>query len=179
MLDWPTPLVPPGASPPYPRMAWPPAKGSRRPVTVPLSKLAHARSGDKGDTANIGVIARAPEIWPWLRRTLTAALVKKRFRGICRGAVERFEVPNLWALNFLLHESLGGGGTVSLRLDAQGKTLSHALLALEVRAPRALLTAAERPDAEQGAAPASASAREGPGLSRAKAKSRKLQRRRS
>ena len=179
VLDWPTPLVPPGASPPYPRMAWPPAKGSRRPVTVPLSKLAHARSGDKGDTANIGVIARAPEIWPWLRRTLTAALVKKRFRGICRGAVERFEVPNLWALNFLLHESLGGGGTVSLRLDAQGKTLSHALLALEVRAPRALLTAAERADAEQGAAPASASARGGPGLSRAKAKSRKLQRRRS
>src|SRR5204863_105593 len=90
---------------------------------------AHARIGDKGDTANIGVIARAPEIYPFLRRVLTAAAVKRRFKGICQGKVERHEVPNLCALNFLLHESLGGGGTVSLRLDAQGKTISHALLA--------------------------------------------------
>jgi hypothetical protein len=129
---------------------WPVAKGSLRPVKVPLAKLAHARSGDKGDTANIGVIARAPEIYSWLRKTLTAPLVKRRFKGICLGKVERFEVPNLWALNFLLHESLGGGGTVSLRLDAQGKTLSHALLAMEVRVPRALVAAAERGDAESG-----------------------------
>src|SRR4029079_18071659 len=100
----------------------------RKIVRVPLSALAHARSGDKGDTANIGVIARAREIYPWLRKTLTAAVVKRRFKGICEGRVERYEVPNLGALNFLLHESLGGGGTVSLRLDAQGKTVSHAVL---------------------------------------------------
>src|SRR5204863_4722666 len=172
-LEWPTPLSQPQRPAAVPRAQWPRAKGAAKRVRVPLSALAHGRSGDKGDTCNIGVIARAPEIYPWLKRTLTANVVKRRFKGICEGKVERHEVPNLWALNFLLHESLGGGGTVSLRLDAQGKTLSHALLAMEVRAPRALLAAAERADAEQGAAPASASAREGPGLSRAKAKSRK------
>jgi hypothetical protein len=96
------------------------------------------------------VIARAPEIYPWLARMLTANLVKRHFRGICEGKVERHEVPNLWALNFLLHESLGGGGTVSLRLDAQGKTLSHALLAMEVDAPKALLAAAARGDEADG-----------------------------
>jgi hypothetical protein len=112
--------------------------------------LAHARSGDKGDTANIGVIARAPEIYPFLKRTLTAALVKRRFKGICLGTVERHEVPNLWALNFLLHESLGGGGTVSLRIDPQGKTLSHALLAMPVTVPQALIDAAQRGDAADG-----------------------------
>src|SRR5258708_775937 len=95
-------------------------------------------------------MARAPEIYPWLKRTLTAALVQRRFKGICLGRVERHEVPNLWALNFLLHESLGGGGTVSLRLDAQGKTLSHALLAIEVSAPRALVEAAARGDQSDG-----------------------------
>jgi hypothetical protein len=119
-------------------------------VRVPLAALAHGRSGDKGDTCNIGVIARAPEIYPWLKRTLTTNLLRRRFKGICRGRIERHEVPNLWALNFLLHESLGGGGTVSLRLDAQGKTLSHALLALEVEAPKALLDAAARGDAADG-----------------------------
>src|SRR2546425_10126626 len=136
---------------PLPRQAWPRAKGLARRAPVPLARIAHARSGDKGDTCNIGGIARAPEIYPFLHRALTAALVKKRFKGISLGKVERFEVPNLWALNFLLHESLGGGGTVSLRLDAQGKTLALALLALEVRAPRALIAAAERSDREAGA----------------------------
>jgi len=116
-------------------------------VTVPLSQLAHARSGDKGDTANIGVIARAPEVYPWLVATLSHKRVKQHFAGICRGEVVRHEVPNLWALNFLLGESLGGGGTVSLRLDAQGKTLSHALLAMPVRVARSLIACAERGDA--------------------------------
>jgi hypothetical protein len=145
-LEWPTPLAPAQAPPALPRATWPRAKGGARKVEVPLTRLAHARSGDKGDTCNIGVIARVPEIYPWLRQTLTATLVQRRFRGICRGPVERHEVPNLWALNFLLHESLGGGGTVSLRLDAQGKTLSHALLAMTVKAPQALLDAAARAD---------------------------------
>jgi hypothetical protein len=151
-LDWPTPILAAQRPASLPRPKWPKAKGSAKTVEVPLSALAHARSGDKGDTCNIGVIARAPEIYPWLARTLTAAVVKRRFKGICFGAVERHEVPNLAALNFLLHESLGGGGTVSLRLDAQGKTLSHALLAMPVKAPRALVDAAQRGDAEDGKA---------------------------
>jgi hypothetical protein len=149
-LDWPTPVVAPEPPASLPRPTWPKARGSVRKIDVPLSRVAHARSGDKGDTANIGVIARAPAIYPWLKKTLTAASVQRRFKGICLGKVERFEVPNLWALNFLLHESLGGGGTVSLRLDAQGKTLSHALLAMEVRVPQALVDAAEHGDREDG-----------------------------
>ncbi len=149
-LEWPTPLLAAQRPVRLPRGRFPRARGVRKSVRVPLGTVAHGRSGDKGDTCNIGVIARAPEIYPWLRRTLTAAVVKRRFRGICRGPVERHEVPNLGALNFLLHESLGGGGTVSLRLDAQGKTLSHALLAMEVALPRALVEAAKRGDAEDG-----------------------------
>ncbi len=152
-LDWPTPILLSTEAPGLPRRKWPQAKGGARKIAVPLSALAHARSGDKGDTCNIGVIARAPEIYPWLRRTLTEGFVKRRFKGICRGEVERYEVPSLWALNFLLHESLGGGGTVSLRLDAQGKTLAHALLAAEFKVPRALVQAAERADREEIASP--------------------------
>jgi hypothetical protein len=153
-LDWPTPLVPMTEPARLDPPRWPEAHaGNRAPggdetVTVPLAELAHARSGDKGDTANIGVIARAPEIYPWLAATLSAKRVKQHFAGICDGEVVRHEVPNLWALNFLLGQSLGGGGTVSLRLDAQGKTLSHALLAMTVRAPRALLACAARSDEE-------------------------------
>ena len=100
-----------------------------------LLDLAHARSGDKGDSANIGVIARRPEDYPILVRELTAERVREHFAGIVRGEVERFELPNLGALNFLLHGALGGGGTVSLRLDAQGKTLASALLRMELEIP--------------------------------------------
>ena len=102
---------------------------------VKLLEIAHARSGDKGDTANVGLIARKPEYYPILRDQVTAARVKEHFRGICLGEVERFEVPNLDALNFLLHQSLDGGGTVSLKTDAQGKTYSAALLRMEVDLP--------------------------------------------
>jgi hypothetical protein len=101
-------------------------------MRVQLTKLAHARSGDKGDTANVGLIALKDEIYPILVREVTAERVKEHFKGICRGEVERFELPNLGALNFLLHESLGGGGTLSLMTDAQGKTFSTALLRMEV-----------------------------------------------
>jgi hypothetical protein len=101
-------------------------------VKVQLTKLAHARSGDKGDTANIGLIALRDELYPILVREVTAERVKQHFKGICHGEVERFELPNLGALNFLLHESLGGGGTLSLMTDAQGKTFSTALLRMEV-----------------------------------------------
>ncbi len=101
-------------------------------MRIQLTKLAHARSGDKGDTANVGLIALRDEFYPILVREVTAERVKEHFKGICKGAVERFELPNLGALNFLLHESLGGGGTLSLMTDAQGKTFSTALLRMEV-----------------------------------------------
>ena len=101
-------------------------------MKVQLRKLAHARSGDKGDTANVGLIALKEVLYPILLREVTAARVKNHFKGICHGQVERFELPNLGALNFLLHESLGGGGTLSLMTDAQGKTFSTALLRLEI-----------------------------------------------
>jgi len=99
---------------------------------VQLLRIAHARSGDKGDTANVGLIALLPEFYPTLEKEVTAERVKKHFEGICLGEVERFELPNLGALNFLLHESLDGGGTLSLKADAQGKTYSAALLRMEI-----------------------------------------------
>ncbi len=97
-----------------------------------LIQIAHARSGDKGDTANVGVIARKREYYPILLKYLTVERVADHFRGIAFGKVERFELPNLWALNFLLHQSLGGGGTKSLKNDAQGKTLGSAMLRMEL-----------------------------------------------
>jgi len=102
--------------------------------TVSLYALAHARSGDKGDTVNVGVIARRPELYPFLVDTLTVERVKAHF-GDAIGAVERFELPNLLALNFLLHEALDGGGTVSLMTDAQGKTFSTAMLRMRLDVP--------------------------------------------
>ncbi len=102
---------------------------------VKLIEIAHARSGDKGDTANVGLIARDAKHYPILVQQVTAARVKEHFVGICLGEVERFEIPNLGALNFLLHRSLDGGGTVSLKTDAQGKTYSSALLRMEVEIP--------------------------------------------
>lgn len=104
-------------------------------MQVQLTKLAHARSGDKGDTANIGLIALRHEFYPILVREVTAERVKQHFKGICKGDVERFELENLGALNFLLHESLGGGGTLSLMTDAQGKTFSTALLRMHIEIP--------------------------------------------
>jgi hypothetical protein len=122
---------------PKPVAALPRIRGTR--TKVPLARLCLARSGDKGDTANIGVIARSPEIYVWMQRELTAAWVRERFREVCRGEVERHEVPNLLAMNFLLHASLGGGGTLSLLLDAQGKTYAQFLLAAEVVVDAGLL----------------------------------------
>lgn len=101
-------------------------------MKVELTKLAHSRSGDKGDTANVGVIALKDEFYPLLVREVTSEKVKKHFGTMVKGDVERFELPNLKALNFLLHESLGGGGTLSLMTDAQGKTFSTALLRMKI-----------------------------------------------
>lgn len=97
-----------------------------------LKSIAHARSGDKGDSANIGLIALKPEHYPVLVREVTAERVKEHFAGICKGEVERFELPNLHALNFVLHQALDGGGLVSLRMDNQGKTYGTALLRMEI-----------------------------------------------
>lgn len=97
-----------------------------------LREIAHARSGDKGDNANIGLIALNPEHYPVLVREVTTERVKRHFAGICLGEVERYEIPNLHALNFVLHQALDGGGTLSLRTDSQGKTFGAALLRMEV-----------------------------------------------
>lgn len=106
---------------------------------VALIELAYGRSGDKGNASNVGIIARTPDVYPFLAEMLTPERVKAHMAGICKGKVERFELPNIGALNFLLHDSLGGGGTVSLKLDAQGKTHATALLRMEVDAPEELL----------------------------------------
>jgi len=113
-------------------------------MKVQLARLAFARSGDKGDTANVGVIALADAAYEHLVRELTPERVKTHFAGVCRGKVERFELPNLLALNFLLHESLGGGGTVSLMLDAQGKTFGAGILGLELDVPEDVVTACDQ-----------------------------------
>ena len=105
--------------------------------TVQLRYLAHARSGDKGDTANVGLIALKPEYYPVLQKEVTAARVARHFKGMITG-VDRFELPNLNALNFLLHDALDGGGTISLKTDAQGKVYSTALLRMEIPVPAAL-----------------------------------------
>jgi hypothetical protein len=120
----------------------PPAR-RRRPTTTPATRnvqlrfLAHARSGDKGDTANVGLIALEPEFYPVLVKEVTRARVKRHFKSMV-GQVERFELPNLNALNFLLHGALDGGGTISLKTDAQGKVYSTALLRMEIPVPAEL-----------------------------------------
>lgn len=106
---------------------------------VKLIEIAHGRSGDKGDASNVGIIARHPEIYPFLKEKLTTELVKNHMQHICKGEVERFELANIGALNFVLHHSLGGGGTVSLKLDAQGKTHASTLLRMEIEVPEELL----------------------------------------
>ena len=104
-------------------------------MRVRLVDIAHARSGDKGDTANVGVIALRPEWYDVLARRLTRERVQEHFRGVIQGDVERFELPNLKALNFLLHGALDGGGTLSLKTDAQGKVFSTAMLRMVLDIP--------------------------------------------
>jgi hypothetical protein len=111
--------------------------GGRAAREVQLRWLAHARSGDKGDTANVGLIALKPEWYDLLAKEVTLARVKKHFKGMVSG-VERFELPNLKALNFLLHGALDGGGTISLKTDAQGKVYSTALLRMRIPVPAAI-----------------------------------------
>lgn len=110
---------------------------------IPLVHLAHARSGDKGDVANVGVIAYEPRHYDLLARLVTVERVKEHFGSMVKGEVERYEMPNIHALNFVLHQALDGGGTVSLLTDAQGKVLSTALLRMEVEVPDAVASEAE------------------------------------
>lgn len=112
-------------------------------MKVPLYRVALARSGDKGDASNVGLIARNPEIFAVIREQATAERVQEHFREVCRGGVERFEMPNLLALNFILHDSLGGGGTESLKTDAQGKTHAQGLLTMEIEVPDELVARLE------------------------------------
>ena len=104
-------------------------------MKVPLYRLAHARSGDKGDGSNVGLLAYNQDCYEIMRQQVTPAAVRRHFRGIVRGRVERFAVPNLLGFNFLLHNSLGGGGSASLKNDAQGKTHAMALLRIRVEVP--------------------------------------------
>jgi hypothetical protein len=101
-------------------------------MTIALSEIAHARSGDKGDTSNVGLIAREPRFYPILVREVTAERVKQHFGPLAEGPVTRYEMPNLYALNFVMERALDGGGTISLRTDAQGKTHGAALLSMQV-----------------------------------------------
>lgn len=107
--------------------------------TVKLLEIAHGRSGDKGNGSNVGIIARHPDIYPFLKKELTADRVKDHMKHVCKGEVERYELPNIGALNFILNESLGGGGTVSLKLDAQGKTHASQVLRMDIDVPEELL----------------------------------------
>lgn len=121
-----------------------PARPSARPsVPIQLRFLAHARSGDKGNTANVGLIALEPEYYPLLVREVTTTRVAQHFKGMVSG-VDRFELPNLGALNFLLRDALDGGGTISLKTDAQGKVYSTALLRMEIPVPAAVASRVRR-----------------------------------
>ena len=115
-------------------------------MKVRLVDIAHARSGDKGDTANVGVIALRPEWYPLLRDQLTLERVRAHFKGVITGDVQRYELPNLHALNFLLHGALGGGGTLSLKTDAQGKVFSTAMLRMVLDVPEDEARSLELPD---------------------------------
>ena len=102
---------------------------------IKLSQIAHARSGDKGDGSNVGLIAYTSEGYQLIRKQVTADAVKRHFAKICHGTVDRYEIPNLLALNFILHDSLGGGGTESVKTDAQGKTHGMGILSMEIDVP--------------------------------------------
>src|SRR5205085_12042531 len=119
--------------------------GGRSPMEVQLGDIAHARSGDKGDTANVGIIALEPQWYPILAKFVTRDAVAAHFKDMIDGPVDRFELPNLNALNFLLHGALDGGGTLSLKTDAQGKVYSTALLRMSIDVPDAAAKAAGLP----------------------------------
>ena len=107
-------------------------------MKIKLQRIAHARSGDKGPNSNVGLIFRHPEIYNWAQKNITISIVKNHFGSVVKGEIKRYEMDNLWALNFILGDSLGGGGSESLINDAQGKTHGQALLLLEIDLPEHL-----------------------------------------
>jgi hypothetical protein len=115
-------------------------------ATIHLGEIAHARSGDKGASANIGVIAYTPQGFEFLRGALQSAGVQDFFKRLGVGKVTRYELPNLGALNFVLSDILDGGGSLSLRIDAQGKALGQGLLEMTLEVPDDLLASIRRPD---------------------------------
>jgi len=117
-------------------------------MKIRLVDIAHARSGDKGDTANVGLIALRPEWYPVLERYVTQEAVSRHFDGMIHGPVTRYELPNLNALNFLLHGALDGGGTLSLKTDAQGKVFSTALLRMWIEVPQSEAIASNLPSGD-------------------------------
>ncbi|NLT68001.1 MAG: hypothetical protein GXX84_15465 [Acidobacteria bacterium] len=102
---------------------------------VPLARIAHGRSGDKGDTVNCGIVARKPEYYCLIAEQVTAERVKAHFGDFCKGTVKRYDLPRIYAFNFVLTQALGGGGTTSLRLDPQGKTYAAALMRMKILVP--------------------------------------------
>lgn len=102
---------------------------------VALARIAHGRSGDKGDTLNCGIIARNPEYYPIIAAQVTADRVRQHFGDLCQGTVTRYDLPKIHAFNFVLTQALGGGGTTSLRIDTQGKTYAAALMRMKVHVP--------------------------------------------
>lgn len=114
-------------------------RGGSKTVRVKLMDIAIARSGDKGADSNVGVMAKSEKLYGFLSKELTTARVKAHFKEICLGKVDRYELPNLRALNFILHDSLGGGGTETQKTDAQGKVHGLAMLHMELDVPRSLL----------------------------------------
>ena len=139
-FEGPTSPAPGNRPPRADRRPAPDSSGSGPIVEAPLGAVAHARSGDKGDAANIGIIGRSAACYEWLREHLSGPVVAEWVREVTDGPVTRYEVPGLWALNFILERALGGGGTRSLLLDPQGKTLAQGLLRQRVRVPAALLS---------------------------------------
>ena len=127
-------------------------------MKVPLHRIAHARSGDKGDGSNVGVFVTSERDYAWIREQLTAERVKQHFHAICKGEVTRYEAPNMLALNFLLRDSLGGGGSESLKTDAQGKTHGQGILQLAIEVPDQLVP----PERVMAAAPQAGPAAGGP-----------------
>tara|TARA_B100000700_G_C14810668_1_gene745006 strand:- start:217 stop:549 length:333 start_codon:yes stop_codon:yes gene_type:complete len=108
-------------------------------MKIKLSKISNTRSGDKGKNSNVGIIFKNELLYQWAKKNLTSVVIKKYFKSVVKGDVERYELPNLWALNFILHDSLGGGGSESLINDAQGKTHGQALAMMEVEIPEDII----------------------------------------
>jgi len=108
-------------------------------VSVPLIRIAHGRSGDKGDNSNVGILARKPEYMPWIRSQVTAGAVRQYLGHLVRGKVTRYSLPGINALNFVLEQALGGGGMASLRNDPLGKGMAQLVLAMPLRIPKELL----------------------------------------